>query len=398
MRVLFLTSQFPHPMRSGATIKTATVLEYLRSRHEVHVVCFRNEELDDDQREWASGFAGFESLQNSRGRNVLNLARSYAGRIPLSIERNRSKEMTRLVERVTDGASFDAVFVDGWLMAQYLPQEFPGLKLLHEHNAEYLIWERQVDVESNPFTRRLVKAEAARVREYEASILGEFDTVFAVSVADQLALESIAPEGVRVRVLPNAADPSLLEKAPLSFSDSERTVLYLGTLSWVPNLEGIGRFLREVWPLVRRQSDDAQLVIAGEGAPRWLRRLAGREKGVEFVDVPGGSDIYRGARVFIEATRTGGGTKVKLLNALARGLPVVASPEAFAGIGVTPGQDALVEETSPGMAAAIVRLFDDEELWQRLSERGRNLVRERYVPEAAYAVLDQVLSGARASV
>ena len=398
MRVLFLTSQFPQPMRSGATIKTATVLEYLRSRHEVHTVCFRSEELDDDQREWTNGFAGFDSLQHNRGRNILSLARSYAGRIPLSIERNRSTEMSRLVERVMADAAFEAVFVDGWLMAQYLPQDFAALKLLHEHNAEYVIWERQVDVERNPFTRRLVRAEAARVREYEASILGQFDCVFAVSVADQLALEAIGPEGVKVRVLSNAADPSLLEQEPLSFSESERMVLYLGTLSWAPNLEGIGRFLREVWPLVHRQASDARLVIAGEGAPGWLRRQAGREKGVEFADAPAGSDIYRGARAFIEATRTGGGTKVKLLNALARGLPVVASPEAFEGIGVTPGQDALVEETSSGMAAAIVRLFDDEELWQRLSEKGRDLVRQRYTPEAAYTLLDQVLSDAPAPV
>ena len=398
MRVLFLTSQFPQPMRSGATIKTATVLEYLRSRHEVHAVCFHSEELDDEQRQWANGFAGFDSLRHSRGRNVLNLARSYASRIPLSIERNRSKEMTRVVEQVMAGASFNAVFVDGWLMAQYLRQDFAGIKLLHEHNAEYLIWERQVDVERNPLTRRLVRAEAARVREYEASILGQFDIVFAVSVADQLALEEIGAEGVNVRVLPNAADPSLLELDALSFSDSERMVLYLGTLSWAPNLEGIGRFLREVWPLVHRQASDARLVIAGEGAPRWLRSLAGREKGVGFVDAPGGREIYRGARVFIEATRSGGGTKVKLLNALARGLPVVASPEAFEGIGVTPGRHALVEETSPGMAAAIVRLFGDEELWQRLSENGRDLVRERYTPEVAYSVLDQVLSDAPAPV
>ena len=99
MRVLFLTSQFPHPMRSGATIKTATMLDYLRSRHEVHAVCFRSEELDDDQREWAKGFAAFDSVFQNKGRDVVNLARSYAGRIPLSIERNRSKEMTRLVEQ-----------------------------------------------------------------------------------------------------------------------------------------------------------------------------------------------------------------------------------------------------------------------------------------------------------
>jgi glycosyltransferase involved in cell wall biosynthesis len=399
VRILFLTSQVPHPMRSGATIKTATVLRYLQQRHEVHVACLRNEELDVDQAAWADGFAGFESVRLSRGRNALNLLRSYASGLPLSIERNRSKEMARLVERAIAGASFDAVFVDGWLMAQYLPPEFAGITVLHEHNAEYVMWERQVAVERNPLMRRLVSAEAARVREYEASILPQFDTVFAVSVTDQLALEEIGPKDLKVRVLPNAADPSLLELEPLSFGDSGKVVLYLGTLSWQPNLEGLSRFLREVWPLVRRQAGDARLLIAGEGAPRSLRQLAGREKGVEFAEaVETNDDIYRRARVFVEATRSGGGTKVKLLNTLARGLPTVASPEAFEGIGVTAGQDALVEKTSSAMAAGIVRLFDDSELWQRLSDNGRKLIRERYRPDVAYAVLDQVLSDAAATV
>ncbi|MFQ5471831.1 MAG: glycosyltransferase family 4 protein [Dehalococcoidia bacterium] len=399
MRVLFLTSQFPQPMRSGATIKTATLIEYLRQRHELHLACLRSDELDDRQREWASQFARFDSVQLNRGRNPWNLARSYVASLPLSIERNRTAKMTALVERIVADGAFDAVFVDGWLMAQYLPAGFDGLKLLHEHNAEYVIWDRQATLERNPLLSRLLTAEAARVREYEAAILSRFDVVCAVSVVDQLAIEAIGPPDLNVRILPNVADPELLKRAALAFSDGPRVVLYLGTMSWQPNLEGIDRFLREVWPLVRRQAGDARLVIAGQGAPGSLRRLAGRGKGIEFVpEFDDADDLYRKARVFIEATRSGGGTKVKLLNALARGLPVVASLEACEGLAVVPGEHALVEGTSPAMAAGIIRLFDDEKLWGRLSDNGRKLVSDRYVPDVAYAVLDQVLSDAPASV
>ena len=365
----------------------------------MYLVCLRGDELDDGQREWASQFAGFDSVQLDRGRNPLNLARSYASRVPLSIERNRSAKMTTVVEGVVADTSFDAVFVDGWLMAQYLPTGFDGLKLLHEHNAEYVIWDRQTNLETNPLLRRVLTAEAARVRECEATLLSRFDVVYAVSVADQLALEEIGSPDLNVRILPNVADTELLERPPLSFSDSSRVVLYLGTMSWQPNLEGIDRFLREVWPLVHRQDSDARLVIAGQGAPKSLRRLAGREKGIELVaEFDEAEDLYRNARVFIEATRSGGGTKVKLLNALARGLPVVASPEAFEGLSVTPGEHALVEGESSTMAAGIIRLFDDEKLWKRLSENGRKLIHDRYVPDIAYAVLDQVLSDAPAGV
>jgi glycosyltransferase involved in cell wall biosynthesis len=395
MRILFLASQFPHPARSGATIKTASILDYLCERHDVHLVCLRAEELNAAQKEWAGRLAAFDSVYVRQGRNPLNLARSYASRVPLSVQRNRSAEMRALIERLAGKNEFDAVFVDGWLMAQYVPAGFAGRKLLHEHNTEYLLWERQASIERNPLRRRLVGAEARRVREYEAKILRDFDLVFAVSEADRELLLVIGAGADAVRVLPNMPEQALLEAPPLSFAASETMVLYVGTLSWQPNIEGIERFLSEVWPLVHRQRHEAKLVIAGGGAPAQLRKSAGKGKGVELVgEVVDAEPLYRRARVFIEATRSGGGTKVKLLNALARGLPIVASPEAIEGLGVTPDEHVLVADRPPTMAAAVVKLLGDAEVWRRLSESGRALVRERYTHKVAYGVLDEALSEA----
>lgn len=398
-RILFLASQLPHPADSGATIKTASVLDYLHERHEVHLVCLRQEKLSTAQREWAERLPGFDSVELRRGRNPLNLARSYASRLPLSILRNRSREMAELVSSVAAEKEFDAVFVDGWLVAQYVPEWFTGVKLLHEHNAEYVLWERQASLERNPLRKRLVKAEARRVERYESRIADGFDTVFAVSEADREALAAISVSAEKVRLLPNVPEQSLLAAEPLSFARAEALVLYFGTLSWQPNVEGIQRFLREVWPLVHRQRAEARLVIAGQGASRRLRKLAGKEKGVELAgDVADAEALYQRARVFIEATRSGGGTKVKILNALARGLPVVASPEAIEGLGLMPDEHVFVAERPPAMAASVVRLLTDATVWQRLSEAGRALVRKRYTPQVAFGALDEALSESRAPV
>ena len=105
--------------------------------------------------------------------------------------------------------------------------------------------------------------------------------------------------------------------------------------------------------------------------------------------------LYAKARVFVEATRSGGGTKLKILNSLARGLPVVASREAAAGIDVIPGEHLLMADDDQSMADALVRVTRDGVLWRRLAENGRALVRERYVAEVAFAPLDEVLSGDR---
>jgi exopolysaccharide biosynthesis WecB/TagA/CpsF family protein len=390
MHILFLTSQVPYPPESGATIKTASVLEYLRRRHEVDVVCFRRGPLTEDQAAWAKEAGHVETVELSRARSAFNLLRSYLGRVPLSIQRNQSRKMKDLVAARLREGGFGAVFVDGWLMAQYVPKGFRGRALLHEHNAEHVLWRRQAERERNPAVKVVAGLEHRRVRRYESAMIRRFDVVFAVSETDRGVLVGLGGDPERVRVLPNLPDASLLERPALSFAATEPMLLYFGTLSWPPNVEGLDYLLRSVFPLVRRQMDDVRLVIAGQGAPSRLERLARRTDGVEFLGaVQDVEPLYRRARVFVEASRSGGGTRLKVLNALARGLPVVTSPEGAEGLDVVAGEHVLVAEDAESMANAVVRLIADDGMWRSLSENGRRLIRMRYLADEAFRVLDE---------
>ena len=394
-RVLFLTPELPYPPESGGRIKSLSLLEYMRSTHDVRVLCFRRSELSEEQTKWAERYA-VRTLKLVRGRNPLNLLRSYLSGVPLSIQRNRSGEMRRLVQAEVSAWAPEVVFVDGWLMAQYLPAGFDGLKLLHEHNAEHTIWRRQWELERNPLLRFLVGREFQRVRRHEAAMLKHYDVVFAVSEADREALLALGA-GVQIRVLPNLPDESLLDLPPLAFTETEPLIFYFGTLSWQPNIEGLEFFLQSVLPEVREDMPEARLVIAGNGASPALVKLAGSTAGVDFVGPIDDPELYyRRARVFIEATRSGGGTKLKVLNALARGLPVVASPQAARGLDAVAGEHLLVARGSDSMIEAVLRVLRDQRLWTRLSENGRALVRARYRAKEAYAPLDEVLNGAAA--
>jgi len=296
--------------------------------------------------------------------------------------------MAKMTEEEINRGETEALLVDHWLMAQYVPQSFEGLRLLHEHNAEYVIWERQARRSRNPF----VKAEARRVRRYEGEILSQFERVFTVSAADREALMDLGIAGGRVGILPNIPDPALLREPPLRFEDTEPVIAYLGTLSWQPNIDGLQRFMTDVFPLVRERVQDARFLVAGRNAPQKLEALAKRTQGVEFLgDIEDPETLYRRARMMVEATTTGGGTKLKVLNALARGLPVVASSQAAEGLAVSDGNNILIGSGDVLMAEAILRLMGDAELWQRLSGGGRGLVREKYVAEVAFRPLDVAL-------
>ena len=394
MRILFLAFQFPYPPINGAAIKTLSLVDYLRRDHEVCVVSLRRGALSAGQEKWADSLAGVKTVKlDNKPRNAWTLLRSYAAGVPLRIERNRSSGMASLVKAEIDAFLPEVLLADGLSMAQYVPEEFEGLRVLHEHNAEYIIWQRQSEIETG-LRRWVAWLEAARLRRYEASMLGRFDIVFAVSDDDRRTLLDLGADPERLRVLPNLPDRALLDMPAPVFEASEPVVLYFGTLSWQPNIEGLERVLTSVFPEVRRRAPEARLIVAGLGASRALAERVAATEGAEFLgEVEDPEALYRVARVLVDATRSGGGTRLKVLNALARGIPVVASKLAAQGLDVTSGEHLLVASGDSEMVDAIVLLLRDGNRWRALSENGRSFTRTRYVAEVAFRPLAEVLAG-----
>ena len=392
MRILFITANFPFPPDSGAALKTKSVFDYLSRRHSVAAVSIIRAPLSQAQEMWAAE-NGVQTVLVNRGRSPANLVRSYLGGRPLSVERNRSGQMRALIEEKLAAGLPDAVFVDGWLVAQYLPEWFPGLTMLHQHNAEYRLWERESAKGGFGPQRWLAGREAARVRRYEAKIMSRFGTVFAVSAEDARALVSIGADRDRVHLLPNIPDPALLDLPSLSFARSESEIMYFGTLSWQPNIDGLERLITRILPLVRERLPDVKLSVAGRDAPRRLIQLAERNPSVQYVGpLEDAEPLYQRARVFAEVTQTGGGTRLKILNALARGLPTVASVAAAQGLDILAGDHVLLARDDDALAEAIVSLLTDEDRWRIVSENGRALVRGKYVAEVAFQSLDRILA------
>jgi glycosyltransferase involved in cell wall biosynthesis len=176
------------------------------------------------------------------------------------------------------------------------------------------------------------------------------------------------------------------------FEKTEPIVLYFGTLSWQPNIESLER-ITSLFPEVRRRVPEARLVVAGVGASQGPRERVAATDSAEFrgeVDDP--ESLYRVARVLVDATRSGGGTRLKVLNALARGIPVVASTLAAQGLDVVSGEHLLVVDGDDEMVGAIELILRDANRWQTLSENGRALVRGRYLAEMAYRPLAEALA------
>ncbi len=385
-RILFLTALPLDRPASGGAIKSAALLGHLERAHDVDVAC-----LSPSPIEWTRSTGETVVVPLARPRSAGTLLESYRHRVPLSVERNRSPAFAAAVADLVERRAHDVVFVDGWLMAQYVPAASGGRRMLHQHNVEHQMWDRHAAVERDPIRRTLVRLEARRVRAYERALLPRFDVVFAVSDADRRSFVGLGADPGRICVLPNVADAALIGRPALD-PPREPVVLSFGTLSWPPNAEGLERFIGRGLETLRRRVADVSLVVAGRGADARLRALAAAGGAELIEDVTDDEALYRRARCFLDPSVGGAGTRVKILNALARGLPVVATRDAASGLEAHDGVH-LLEGTDPAsLADPIARVLTDDELWRRLSVEGRRLVHERYSAPVAFVALDEALN------
>jgi glycosyltransferase involved in cell wall biosynthesis len=387
-RILFLTALPLDRPQSGGTIKSAAVLAHLERNHDVDVAC-----LSPGGTSWTRDRGEVVSVPLARPRSAGRLLSSYLSRVPLSVERNRTPALAAAVNELEALRPHDVVFVDGWLMAQYVPSSFGGVRMLHQHNVEHQLWERHAAVERNGVRRALVRAEAKRVRAYEAATLERFDLVLAVSEADRRAFVALGAAPERTLVLPNVADASLLDRPKLE-PPRDPVVLFLGTLSWPPNTEGLERFLGHAVPALRERVPGLAIVVAGRGASERLRALTAASQVQLLEDVEDDEPVYRQARCFVDASVGGAGTRVKILNAMARGVPVVATRDAASGLEAHAGVHLLEAGDPDSLPEPISRVLGDDDLWRRLSAEGRRLVRDRYSADTAFAALDEALGSA----
>ncbi|MFQ6098857.1 MAG: glycosyltransferase family 4 protein [Armatimonadota bacterium] len=318
---------------------------------------------------------------------------SLFGGPPAVVRRDFVPEMRRRAETLIQSRKFDAVFVDRLHMAQYARPWRGVLKVLGQQNAEARVWEgvgRSLPLWD---PRRLYALlEARRLRAYEAAVCRSFDLVIVVSEADGRYLRALDPRLDRIAVVPIGVDVEYFTPSPRPQRAS--VVLFEGTMHWPPNVDAVKFFCREVLPLVRRQAPDVEFRIAGAKPAREVRRL-GRENGVTVTGfVEDMRAEVRDAAVCVVPLRAGAGMRVKILNELAMGRPVVSTTLGAEGIDVAHEENILLADEPQTFAECVLRLLRDEPLWHKLTASGRRLVEERYAWPRIYERLASALNEA----
>ena len=413
MRILYLTQVLPYPLDAGPKVRAYHVLQHLAAQHQVTLVAFvRSSDSPESINHLRSICAAVHSapMRRSRSADLLSAARSLFNAQPMTILRDERAEMYQLLDDLTARQPFDAIHADQLAMAQYalyaqrtLLRRNPGAKpllTLDAHNAYYLIPQRLAKVARNPLMKAFLWREARLMTRYEGNVYQQFDHLLTVTDEDQQCIRAILPSGnaLQMTTLPICVDAA---PAPVERLPDAHGLLMLGGLHWPPNTDAARWFVNEIWPSVRRQAPEAQLFIVGQ-RPSDDVKAWGDFLGISQPEQANGAPIVvtgyvadpspfiRASAALLAPLRSGGGMRVKIVDAMNWGLPVISTTIGCEGIKVTPGHDILIADTPADFAQSALDILCDRALRERLSTNGRRLVVQHYDYRTAYATLDGI--------
>lgn len=394
-RILLLTQVLPYPPDSGPKVKTWNVLKYLGQRHDITLVSFiRGEKAEEiGVLEQHCRRVLPVRMERTLAWDLWSLFRSFINNSPFLMIRDDRPAMRKLLRSIRRSMEYDVVHVDQLNMAQFSWEVPAKWRVLDAHNSLWHLYRRMYHA-SPPGPRKWLLAREWRLlRSYEGRISHSFDAITAVSVEDRESLIEAGAPAESIQVIPISVDTD--ELAPIARDSGPKRIVHLGTMFWPPNADGVLWFLREVWPKIRARRPDVEFDVIGMRPPRQIRAFGGNGQGVHvtgYVENP--IPFLKRAAAFVVPLRAGGGMRVKILNALAQGLPVVTTTIGCEGIEVIDGVHLLIANSATEFAQATLRLLDHPELAIELARKGRELIVERYDYRHLFSRLDAIYAGA----
>jgi glycosyltransferase involved in cell wall biosynthesis len=308
-------------------------------------------------------------------RFVTALARSWLSPLPVDLSKWQVPALRRAADRLLASGRFDVCVADFLVAIPNLTRPWPVPVLFFEHNVEHLIWKRLSAAASTWWRRGLLEVEWRKMRRYEAAACAAARLTVAVSESDRAALAALAPTA-SVHTIPTGVDTGYF--AANGFHEGGARLVFTGSMEWYPNEDGILHFIDAILPAIRREVPDVTLTVVGRNPSPRLRAVA-QEAGVTVTGTVDDVRPFIGdASVYVVPLRIGGGTRLKIFEALAMGKPVVSTTIGAEGLPLVPGTHFLRADAAADFATAVVALLRDPGRRRALGEAGRRLVVERH--------------------
>jgi len=384
MKILFLNKRLLFPTDTGGQVRTLNVVRFLARWHEVTYLCNQQPGQEGDARQMTELGLQLETrpwqeVSRSDWRFYRDLAKNLFSPDPFNAAKDFEPQLRARARELLEGGQYDLVVCDFVQMARNAIGVWKGPSVLFEHNVEAEIFERHSQSDSGWIRRRFMGYQAAKMRRFEGWAGRQFTRVIAVSDRDRK--QYLQRYGWNhVDVIDTAVDIEYY--TPQEVTRDPGTVVFVGSLDWLPNVDGLTWFVAEVWPLVRQQCPQARLRLVGRNPGAEIQGLA-QQPGVELVGtVPDTRPWLSKSEVSIVPLRIGGGTRLKIFEAMAMGLPVVSTTLGAEGLQVQNGVDVVVADESRALATAVVDLLNSPGKRAAIGGAARRLVEREFSAES----------------
>jgi len=380
MRILWVKVGGLWPLNAGGRLRSFHILRELSQRHVVTLLT--THAPGDDPAGLAAQLPESEVLslphaapKQGHARFVAALVRSWLSALPVDLWRWRVPALQAEVEGRLASGRVDLCVADFLTGAVAVPLAGPVPAVLFEHNVEHVIWRRLARVERRPWRRALLEVEWRKMRRFEARACAAARLTLAISEADRAVLSALAPQA-SVRAIPTGVDVQYFH--PNGTKEAPAELVFTGSMDWYPNEDAILHFIETVLPRVRAEVPAATLTVVGRNPAPRLHAAAARAG----VRVTGTVDDVRpfvdAAAVYVAPLRVGGGTRLKIFEALAMGKAVVSTTIGAEGLPLQPGEHVVLADDPPEFTRAVVSLLRDPERRRAMGTAARRFVLERY--------------------
>ena len=379
MRILWIKTELLHPVDKGGRIRTYQMLRALARQHHVTYLCLDDGGAAPDAAERAREYAQeliavpFRPPAKSGAGLAFALLRNLFSPLPYAVARYRSSALRERVGRLA--AAADLIVCDFLFPSLNVPERLPAPAVLFQHNVEAKIWERYVSVPQHPLRRAYFRLQWRRMRRYEARQCRRFTAVVAVSAADAEVIRS-EYSAKSVGAVPTGVDLDYFT-ARGSPPQESRELVFVGSMDWMPNDDAIRWFAGEVFPEVQKRIVDVRLVVVGRSPSPGLRELASRNRGIEITGTVADVRPYLArAALSIVPLRVGGGTRLKVYEAMASQVPVVSTAIGAEGLPLHSGEHLLIADSAQEQVSAICALLEDPARASALAANALAFVRQ----------------------
>lgn len=388
MNILHISPRIPFPLDTGAKIEIFNSIKLMASAHEITLLVF--EEKDNKNESLISPLKELCKRIEIVPRNVSSFLpfKNLFNNTPLAIAKYQSEEMKNKITQMLNENHFDLVRIDHLHLAQYGIYFRNIPKILRMHNVESQFMKRYAQYQTNPLVKFYALLEANRLEMYIKKIWSKFDCFLMVSQEDEKEFKKIAPQA-NTKVIPIGVDTEYF-RLTLSNLNSKQ-LMFCGSLEWQPNLDAVKFFIKEIFPLVRKEEPETKFLVIGKLPAATKIKQLNNTPGIILKGYVDDVRPYAAeSAVFVVPLRIGSGIRVKILETMAQGIPIVSTSLGCEGLEVNHGEHLLIADKPEEFCQHIITLLRNPTLAQTLVRNARKLIEEKYSLKVIKSQLEQI--------